>query len=102
MSIVLLFDRKKGRHSRGGDAGDESVPGKTGGKAPGGAEDKSAEYMAQARAILLEANVSGADVREGQELFKKALAAQKSGDYGRSIELAMECIDIVDDIMKNG
>ena len=98
--MVMLFDKKKAR--RGGKIDGDVVPATAGAGTAGSMEEKASEYISQARAILLEANVSGADARDGQGIFKKALQAQKNGDYGKSIELAMECIDIVDDILKNG
>ena len=102
MAMVLLFDRKKkktggGKDAGGGTPGEDDAAHGTG----AGLEGKAAEYMSQARAILLEANLSGSDVKEAQDIFKRALKTQKSGDYGRTIELALQTIDLTDDILKN-
>ena len=100
LSIVVLFDRKRKKKTDDDDAVEESdveVSGRKSNVPPG----KSSEYIAQARAMLLEANISGASVREAQELFKKALNAHKAQDHDKAIEYAMECIEIVDDILKN-
>jgi hypothetical protein len=100
LNIVLLFGRKRKNRATDGDAAENADDGVSGGKSkvpPG----KSSEYLAQARAMLLEANISGASVREAQELFKKALKAHKAQNHDKAIEYAMECIEIVDDILKN-
>lgn len=96
-----IFDKKKNKNS---DVNNQDAVNKPGRKKSGMTEklsEQSNDYLSQARAILLEANISGASVRDAQDLFKRALQAEKDKDYDKSIDLAIECIELVDNIMKN-
>ena len=94
--INMMVFGKKGKKTRGSKDDNEAPNVLT------GELDKQVEdYLKQARATLLEANISGAEVRDAQEIFKTALREQKGGHYEKALEHAMECIELVDTIMKN-
>lgn len=94
---MALFDKKK----KGGGEGDRAKGGEVSAR-QSDLQKNSEDHLKQARAILLEANITGADVRDAQELFKKALHEHESGEYAQSLEHSIECIDLVDEIMKTG